>query len=364
MESVVRAMDSLKSFYRNKRIWVTGHTGFKGSWLCLWLESLGAKVAGYALDPEAGRPSLYQMADLPKRMHSIIADIRNAAAVQQTLSDWQPEIVFHLAAQPLVRRSYREPIETYNTNIMGTVHVLEAARNVDSVKAILNVTTDKCYENKEWFWPYRENDALGGDDPYSSSKAASEIVTAAYDRSFLRPMGKYVATARAGNVIGGGDFSEDRIIPDFIRAVKSAQPLSIRFPRSIRPWQHVLDAVHGYLLLGKKLYEDGPGFAEAFNFSPQGMPGIQVKAVIDGLIAYMGCGSYVIDADAPQLHEARLLQLDSSKAQARLNWQVLLDWEHTLALTAEWYAAWLEGKDMSAVTLKQIHYLQEVAISR
>ena len=347
--------ETLRKFYAGKRIWVSGHSGFKGSWMCFWLSLMGAKVAGYSLPPEEGRPSLFQLLDLAGKLErSTFGDIRDDHAVRGDMTAFAPDIVIHMAAQPLVRRSYREPLETYATNVLGTAHILDAVRSCDSVKAVVSVTTDKCYENLEWVWPYRETDALGGHDPYSSSKACAEIVTSAWRRSFLDEQKKAVATARAGNVIGGGDFSEDRIIPDFMETIPQGKPLIMRSPNAIRPWQHVLDAVRGYLMLGQKLYMEGTSYAEAFNFSPEGQATATVQKVIDVLIQKTGRGSYQIDQSKRNLHEATYLRLDSSKARMRLGWQVLLPLEKCLDYTAEWYEAYLNGASIGEITEKQI----------
>lgn len=355
-------MTVLKDFYAGKRVWVSGHTGFKGSWMCYWLSLMGAKAGGYALPPEKERPAMFDLLGLGAIMErSTLGDIRDAKAVREDMRAFAPHIVIHMAAQPLVRHSYREPLETYATNVLGTAHVLDAVRACDSVKAVLSVTTDKCYENLEWAWPYRETDALGGHDPYASSKACAEIVSSAYRRSFLQAQGKFLATARAGNVIGGGDFSEDRIIPDFMEAVRLNRPLVMRSPHSIRPWQHALDAVHGYLRLAQKLHAEGQPYAEAFNFSPEGQEAATVQDIIDLLIKKTGRGAYAVDEAKRDVHEATYLRLDSSKARARLGWRVLLPLESCLALTAEWYDAYLKGDDLKAVTQKQIETFERLS---
>ncbi len=346
---------SLRDFYANKRIWLSGHSGFKGSWMAFWLTSMGAKVGGFSLPPEEGRPALFEILGLSRTIErSTLGDIRDERAVVADMVAFAPDIVIHMAAQPLVRRSYSQPLETYATNVLGTAHVLEAARACPSVRAVVSVTTDKCYENREWLWPYRENDALGGHDPYSSSKACAEIVSQAWRRSFLAEQKKNLATARAGNVIGGGDFSEDRIIPDLVRALEKNETLIVRSPGAIRPWQHVLEVVRGYLLLAQKLVEEGESFAEAFNFSPEGQPATTVQTIVEALIEKIGHGAYRIDEKQRNLHEASFLRLDSSKAAARLAWRVLLSQDACLDMTASWYAAWLEGQDMRAVTQAQL----------
>ncbi|MHC1712836.1 MAG: CDP-glucose 4,6-dehydratase [Solidesulfovibrio sp.] len=355
------SMDSLRRFYSGKRVWISGHSGFKGSWISFWLFLMGAKVGGYSLPPEQERPALFNLLDLSRKIEdSVFGDIRDAKAVKSHMLSFAPEIVIHMAAQPLVRRSYKDPLETYATNVLGTAHVLDAARYVDSVKAIISVTTDKCYENLEWFWPYRETDQLGGHDPYSSSKACAEIVSSTWRRSFLQDQNKALATARAGNVIGGGDFSEDRIIPDFIEAIRKNTSLIMRSPLAVRPWQHVLDAVRGYLVLAQKLYIDGQAYAEAYNFSPEGQEGITVKQIIEVLIEKTGKGSFQVDEAQRNVHEATFLRLDPSKSRARLGWQVLLPIEPCLAFTAEWYEAYLRDRSVEAISTKQIEAFEKL----
>ncbi|MDA0902621.1 MAG: CDP-glucose 4,6-dehydratase, partial [Proteobacteria bacterium] len=285
-------MVSLQEFYKDKKVFVTGHTGFKGSWFSLLLKSLGSDVTGYALDPETTRDSLFRLAKIDGKIKSHIADIRNFNSLKEILEETKPDIIFHLAAQPLVRESYKYPIYNYETNVMGTVNLLEAAKDLKSLKALVNVTTDKCYENKEWQWPYRENDPLGGYDPYSASKACSEIVTNSYRKSFFEVKNIGLASARAGNVIGGGDFSKDRIIPDIVESIKNNQNVTLRNPNAVRPWQHVLDVLYGYLLLGQKLYENPKEFSESFNFSPIENKEVNVEEVVNSFISAIGSGSY------------------------------------------------------------------------
>ncbi len=334
-------MNLFADIYRGKRVLITGHTGFKGSWLALWLHELGAEVTGIALAPES-QPSHWDLLNLPICNYKL--DIRDIRAVQQTFKSVQPEMVFHLAAQPLVRRSYRDPIETWSTNVMGTVNVLEASRQTPSVHTIVVITTDKCYENKEWPWGYRENDGLGGHDPYSASKAGSELVAASYRSAFFKTKAApLLATARAGNVIGGGDWSEDRLIPDLIRAIETNQSLEIRSPISTRPWQHVLESLSGYLLLGQRLLEGDETFAEAWNFGPEPEGNRTVAEVLGKLNQHWGSIRWHI-TDKPQPHEASLLYLDSSKAHSKLHWQPVWSIDTTLAKTADWYQTWLEDK--------------------
>lgn len=331
--------------FRGKRVLLTGHTGFKGSWLALWLHELGADVTGISLPPETA-PNHWDMLALPVDDRRI--DIRDASALIQVFADKQPEIVFHLAAQPLVRRSYREPLDTWSTNVMGTANVLEACRQTSSVQAIVVITTDKCYENNEWSWGYREIDRLGGHDPYSASKAGAELVAASYRNAFFNtPDAPLLATARAGNVIGGGDWSEDRLIPDLVRALSAGQSLEIRSPDATRPWQHVLESLSGYLMLGQRLLHGDKAFAEAWNFGPEPEGNRTVAEVLDKLNEHWSGMRWHV-TDKPQPHEATLLYLDSAKARSRLHWQPVWQIDNTLATTAEWYRAWLEQGQMTS----------------
>ena len=340
-------------FWQGRRVLLSGHTGFKGGWLALWLQSMGAHVRGVALTAST-EPSLFEVARVGEGMDHCIADIRDFATIRALFNDFQPEIVFHLAAQPLVRQSYRQPIETYATNVMGTVHVLEAARAAGSVRAIVNVTTDKCYENREWPWGYRENEPMGGHDPYSSSKACAELVSSAYRRSFLEARSIALATARAGNVIGGGDWAEDRLVPDILRALKNGEPVQIRNPHAIRPWQHVLEPLSGYLQLAERLHERGQADAEAWNFGPRNEDARSVQWVVERLCAAWGeDAAWTLQAgDHP--HEAGFLKLDISKAHQRLQWTPRWTLDTALARTAEWHRAWMDRQDMRAVCLRQI----------
>lgn len=352
-----------KSFWAGKRVFVTGHTGFKGGWLCLWLQQLGADVTGYALAPPTN-PSLFDVARVAEGMRSVIGDVRDSATLSKTMREAAPDVVIHMAAQPLVRRSYVDPVETYSTNVMGTVHLLEAVRQASSVRAVVNVTSDKCYENKEWVWGYREGEPMGGFDPYSNSKGCAELVTSAYRSSFFNP-GKYsehhvaLASARAGNVIGGGDWAEDRLIPDIMRAISEGRPVVIRNPHAIRPWQHVLEPLSGYLLLAQKLYVDGVAYAEGWNFGPHDDDAKPVQWIVERLTRKWGDGaSWKLDrADHP--HEAHYLKLDCSKARMRLDWQPHWHLEQALEMIIGWQRAWLNNEDMRVTTLKQIgQYLQ------
>ena len=349
-------------FWRDKKVFLTGHTGFKGGWLALWLQAMGAKVTGYALSPPT-EPNFFTVAKVEQGLvQHIIADIGDGERLKIAMQQAEPDIVLHLAAQPLVRYSYAQPVETYQTNVIGTVNVLEAVRITPSVKAVLNITTDKCYENREWLWGYRENEALGGFDPYSSSKACAELVTAAYRQSFLQAQGVAVASARAGNVIGGGDWAEDRLIPDFLRALDAKTALMIRSPESTRPWQHVLEPLSGYLLLAEKLFTEGESYAEAWNFGSDDSDAKPVRWIVEQL-AHLRPDLMWQCNTAPQPHEAHYLKLDSSKAKQRLNWQARWQLAKALAKTLAWHEAWRGGETMRAFTLAQINeYLTQTTI--
>lgn len=345
-------------FWRGKRVFLTGHTGFKGSWLSLWLQVLGAELTGFALPPNTS-PNLFSLARLGDGMRSIEGDIREFAVLCDALCAAQPEIVIHMAAQPLVRESYRRPMETYSTNVMGTVHLLEAVRASAGVRAVVNVTTDKCYHNREWFWPYREEEPMGGHDPYSSSKACSELVTAAYRSSYFTsvhgantPPG--LASARAGNVIGGGDWSDDRLIPDILRAFASGTVVRIRNPNATRPWQHVLEPLSGYLKLAQQLYDAPDQYAQPWNFGPSEEGARPVRWIVERMVDLWGpTASWQLDgSDHP--HEASMLKLDISKARNRLDWHPRLDLAKALAMTVDWERRRLSGEDVRATTLAQI----------
>lgn len=345
-------------FWKGKRVLLTGHTGFKGSWLSLWLQSMDARVTGYALLPPT-KPSLFEVADVGKGMTSIIGDIRDLEHLRAVFAEHRPEVVFHLAAQALVRHSYLEPVATYSTNVMGTVNLLEAVRDTDSVKAVVNVTSDKCYENREWVWGYRENEAMGGHDPYSSSKGCAELVTAAYRNSFFPPEkykkhGVALASVRAGNVIGGGDWADDRLISDILRAISQGKPVNIRSPHAVRPWQHVLEPLSGYLLLAKNLYEEGVVCAEGWNFGPNDEDAKNVQWIVEKLTRSWGEGASWVLEGGDHPHEAHCLQLDCSKAKARLGWQPRWHLAEALAAIIDWHRAYLKGKDMRDRTLRQI----------
>jgi CDP-glucose 4,6-dehydratase len=340
-------------FWHGKRVLMTGHTGFKGSWLSLWLQSLGVNLCGLALVPPT-KPALFEVAQVAIGMDHRIADIREFSAVKAVMDEFKPEIVIHMAAQPLVRASYHQPIETYAINVMGTVHVLEAARHCDSVKAIVNITTDKCYENREWVWGYREDEAMGGHDPYSSSKGCAELVSAAYRKSFLVDSGVALSTTRAGNVIGGGDWAADRLVPDILRALENRQPVQIRNPNSIRPWQHVLEPLCGYLMLAEKLYAYGQVYAEGWNFGPKDEDARPVKWIVEHMCQEWSEGANWAIQPGKHPHEANYLKLDISKARRCLNWEPRWSLETALTKIIEWHLAWIEGQDMRAICLQQI----------
>ena len=341
------------AFWRGKRVFLTGHTGFKGSWLSLWLQSMGAQVKGFSLRPPTN-PALFVEAHVADRMESEIGDIRDRAALAASVQNFAPEIVLHLAAQPLVRQSYADPIETLETNILGTAHLIEAVRQTGSVKAVVNVTTDKCYENREWVWGYRENEAMGGHDPYSASKGCAELVSSAYRRSFLNDAGIAIATARAGNVIGGGDWAADRLIPDILRAFENKRPAVIRNPHATRPWQHVLEPLSGYLVLSEYLYKEGADWAEGWNFGPNDQDAKPVSWIVDTMISAWGAGASWEKDQAWSPHEATFLKLDISKARNRLHWAPRWHLSAALDQIVTWHRAWRAGDDMRALCLSQI----------
>lgn len=340
-------------FWKGRKVFITGHTGFKGSWLSLWLQSLGADILGVALAPPTN-PNLFTLANVAKSMTSVIGDVNDFSLLQKILKEFQPEIIIHMAAQSLVRYSYKQPVETYATNVMGTVHVLEAARNCSSVKALVNVTTDKCYENKEWHWGYRENDRLGGHDPYSNSKACSELVTSAYRDSYYKTAQIGLASARAGNVIGGGDWAEDRLIPDIIRACLNNQAVSIRNPHAIRPWQHVLEPLSGYLLLAERLYHSASDYADSWNFGPQEDDIKPVGWIADYIVQQWGSQANWLQDGNEHPHEATYLKLDCAKAKSKLGWQPRWHLEKGLTETVRWYQAYKASQDMREFSLNQI----------
>lgn len=347
-----------RDFWQGKRVFLTGHTGFKGGWLALWLADMGAEVHGYSLAPPTS-PSFFDVCEVAGQIKaSTMGDIRDAEGMAHAMEAAQPDIIFHLAAQPLVRYSYHAPVETYAVNVMGTVNLLEAARRIAGLKAIVNITTDKCYENREWVWPYRENEAMGGYDPYSSSKGCAELVTSAYRRSFMDAAGVQLASARAGNVIGGGDWADDRLIPDFLRSIDASQAIVIRSPNAIRPWQHVLEPLSGYLTLAEKLYEEGNVFAEGWNFGPDEGDARSVGWIVEHLCSSVTGASWQHDG-SPQPHEAGLLRLDSSKAKAKLGWSPRWRLHTALENTLSWHQAWRRGEAMADVSLSQIRAYEE-----
>ena len=349
MESLVEAL----SLWRGKRVFITGHTGFKGGWLSLWLTELGAEVFGYALAPDTASNLFDELSLEPRLAKSTLGDIRNVDDLKTAMRAADPEVVIHMAAQPLVRQGYLDPLATYETNVMGTCNVLHLAAQHSGAKAVLVVTTDKCYENREWTWPYRESDPLGGHDPYSSSKACAEIATSAFSRSFLQSSGIWAASARAGNVIGGGDWSADRLIPDLWRSYETGEPVKIRLPHATRPWQHVLEPLAGYLLLSGALLADGESFQGAWNFGPDSNDVRSVSAMADQFCSYLPGLSWEL-GPSPSLHESTSLALDSSKARAALGWTPLWTAQKALEVTADWFKAYQAGSDMYEFSAGQI----------
>jgi CDP-glucose 4,6-dehydratase len=351
-------------YWRGRRVFITGHTGFKGGWLSLWLQNLGAEVYGFALEPST-RPSLFNLADVASGMHSTIGDIRDIAILLKAMNEASPEVVIHMAAQPLVLKSYQNPIETYSINIMGTVNLLECVRNCKSVKAVVNVTTDKCYENKEWVWSYRENETLGGYDPYSNSKACSEMITASYRSSFFNEndYSKHsvaIASARAGNVIGGGDWSENRLVPDILNAFEKNLPIQVRNPKAIRPWQHVLEPLCGYLQLAEKLAICGPKFAGAWNFGPNSNDVKNVQTIVEEVCKLWGPCKGWLAASGKSPHEANYLKLDTSKAQSELGWQPKLNLSETLEMIVSWHKSYVNLENLRQKTLEQINFYESI----
>jgi CDP-glucose 4,6-dehydratase len=366
-QGAVEGLGMTPAFWSGKRVFLTGHTGFKGSWLALWLQQLGAHVTGFALAAPT-QPSLFDVAQVGTGMQSLHGDVRDLPALLRAMQAAQPEIVIHMAAQSLVRLSYDTPVETYATNVMGTVHLLEAVRQTPGVKAVVNVTTDKCYENKEWVWGYRENEPMGGFDPYSNSKGCSELVSSAYRTSFFNPShyaqhGVALATARAGNVIGGGDWAKDRLIPDILAAFEAGKQVPIRNPHATRPWQHVLEPLRGYLTLAERLYTDGPALAEGWNFGPHSDDAQPVEWIVQQLAERWKQGaSWQVDA-GEHPHEANYLKLDISKAAQRLHWHPVLRLDSALGLIVDWARARQAGADMRTVTQQQIADYQALALA-
>ncbi len=350
------------AFWKGKRVFVTGHTGFKGSWLCLWLQRHGAMLAGYALAPPTD-PSLFDQADVGAGMQSTIADIRDLAALTDAVRAFQPEIVLHLAAQALVRDSYADPVGTYATNVLGTVHLLDAVRQTPGVRVVVNVTSDKCYENREWLWGYREDEAMGGHDPYSSSKGCAELVASAWRRSFFAgPDAPRLASARAGNVIGGGDWARDRLVPDLLAYMERGEPVPIRNPAAIRPWQHVLEPLHGYLMLAEALWNHGDDFADGWNFGPDETSIRPVSYVADVLVRAWGNGARWEQDRGHHPHEARLLKLDSSKARARLGWTPRLDLDEALDWIVNWQRGFLAGRPARELVERDLQAFEAVDV--
>lgn len=348
-------------FWRGRRVLITGHTGFKGSWLSLWLQALGARLHGLALVPPT-EPSLYVEAKIGNGMASTIGDIRDFDIVRSCMASFLPDVVIHMAAQSLVRQSYIDPVATYGINVMGSVHVLEAAREVGSARAIVLVTSDKCYENREWAWGYRENEPMGGFDPYSNSKGCAELVTSSYRRSFLEAKGTALASARAGNVIGGGDWATDRLVPDILRAFEQEKPVRIRNPDSVRPWQHVLEPLSGYLALAERLFSEGQSWAEGWNFGPRDEDARPVSWIVDSMAARWGnSASWSTENDTHE-HEAKSLKLDISKACSRLGWTPRWKLDKALDQIVDWHRAWLTRADMREQCLTQIAEYAGVAL--
>ncbi|MND79987.1 CDP-glucose 4,6-dehydratase [compost metagenome] len=360
----MEAMGLNRAFWAGKRVLLTGHTGFKGSWLALWLQELGAEVSGFALDPGTD-PSLFELARVGTGLKDVRGDLRDLGALLELVAEVQPEIVLHLAAQPLVREGYRDPLGTYSSNVIGTLNLLEAIRQIGGVRACVLVTTDKVYANQEWAWPYRESEALGGHDPYSSSKACCELLAQSYAASFFAP-GRYnehglaLATARAGNVLGGGDFAPERLIPDVLKAWSANAPVTLRYPQAVRPWQHALEPLAGYLQLAARLFEEGPAFSGAWNFGPGEADMCSVGEVVS-LLAKRWPQAAGLRVEASDLHEAGLLRLDSSRARQLLGWRTRWSLKECLQHTLDWHVAWKSGDDMRAVTLDQLNLYAELS---
>jgi len=349
-----------KVFWQNKKVFITGHTGFKGSWLSLWLASMGAEVKGYSLEPPTS-PSLFEEASVADVLDSEIGDIRDLEKLTNSVVEFNPDVLFHMAAQPLVRLSYKIPIETYEVNVIGTAKVLEAAKQCKSLKAVISVTTDKCYENKEWVWGYRETDPMGGHDPYSSSKACAELVTSAYMRSFYKEMGIGLASVRAGNVIGGGDWADDRLMPDILRAFEKDKSVVIRNPKATRPWQHVLEPLSGYILLAEKLFDNPELYSEGWNFGPNQDDVKPVEWILNYVTDLWQGSSWTLEKDN-NLHEAGYLKLDISKAKSRLDWSPIWSLGESLKKIISWHRVWLDKGDMNRECLKEIEeFMRDMA---
>ncbi|MCU1723882.1 MULTISPECIES: CDP-glucose 4,6-dehydratase [unclassified Pseudomonas] len=353
-----------REFWEGKRVLLTGHTGFKGSWLALWLRELGAEVTGFALDP-ATEPSLFELANVGRDIKDVRGDLRDLGALLEVVAEAKPEIVLHLAAQPLVREAYRDPLGTYSSNVIGTLNLLEAIRQIGGVRSVVLVTTDKVYANQEWPWPYRENEALGGHDPYSSSKACCELLAQSYTASFFPPAshaehGLALATARAGNVLGGGDFAAERLIPDVLKAWSAGEPVILRYPQAVRPWQHALEPLAGYLLLAHRLYSNGPEFSGAWNFGPNEGDMCSVGDVVTHL-SRQWPDAPGMRVEPSELHEAGVLRLDSGRARQLLGWRTRWSLRECLEHTLEWHLAWKRGDDLRAVTLDQLNLYAELS---
>lgn len=342
------------SFWRGKKVFLTGHTGFKGSWTCLWLQAMGAKVFGFSLEPPT-KINLFDEADISSDIESFIGDIRDLQLLKEKIRLFNPDIVIHMAAQPLVRYSYLEPVETYSVNVMGTVNILEASRYSENLGAVLNVTSDKCYENKEWIWSYRENEPMGGFDPYSNSKGCSELVTNAFRNSFYKDTSIGLASARSGNVIGGGDWAEDRLVPDTLKAFENSKSVIIRNPQAIRPWQHVLEPVSGYLKLVENLYDEKDFFSQAWNFGPKDEDSKSVEWIVEELSKQWGeDASWSVDTSSNP-HEANFLKLDISKSLSNIDWSPTWSINEAIEMTVSWHKAWLHKEDIKLKSLDQIN---------
>ena len=348
-------MDEILNSYKRKKVFITGHTGFKGSWLTYLLTELGADVRGFSLEMDT-EPNHFKLLNLENKIDHIVGDITNLLSLKKALKEHQPEFVFHLAAQAIVKDSYDDPVKTLNTNIMGSVNLLESVKECDSVRSLVYITSDKCYENSEWIWGYRENDQLGGHDPYSASKGASELVFSAYSRSFFLERENFgSASARAGNVIGGGDWAKNRIIPDCIRAIEANLPIKIRNPKATRPWQHVLEPINGYLMLGAAVYSNPEIYSGAWNFGPSTSEVRTVNQVANDIVEFIGKGSVEIEKNHGQQHEANLLQLNCDKAKQILGWSPRWGSKKTISSTAKWYKVFLDGGDIESITKEQIY---------
>lgn len=356
------------NFWKDKKVFVTGHTGFKGGWLSLWLQEMGAIVKGYSLSAPT-TPSLFEEAEVWTGMSSEEGDIRDFTHLRQVMNDFKPEIVFHMAAQPLVRLSYDEPMETYSTNVMGTVYLLEAVKQIGGVKAVVNITSDKCYENREWVWGYREDEAMGGYDPYSNSKGCAELVASSYRQSFFNTdkyheHGCALASVRAGNVIGGGDWADDRLIPDMLNAFTKGNKVEIRSPHAIRPWQHVLEPLSGYITVAERLYNEGPEYAEGWNFGPKEEDAQPVQWIVETMTKEWGESAEWFLSEGKHPHEAHYLKLDCSKAKMRLDWQPVWDLTTTLNKIVNWQKAWINKEDMKQYTINEIKEYMTARVGR